>query len=563
MHKEKKKSVNTTIVFAMILTVSSLGSCKPRLDSLDPTLGPPGTLVKVNGNVFLSSIRWDAGTGTEASLPTGFLGATFFTVPMGASTGNHPVRLFGDGNYSDNTIQFNVTTGTMRPAPRIDDITCSGFTINAGNKASFALFVHAANVDVGAKIFLNGVEKTTYFWRGLGNQTNMQATQPATFGYPIFHYATLVCVIAEADNILAGSAMNNITVKNLDAVSSTNSMNYAVAANMDVLDSDDDGLPDNWEKNGADVNGDGTIDVDLPALGANPLHKDLFVEVDWMTGLEPDAGIWAAIENTFSNAPILNSDGSSGIVVHIDHGQAGAGGGGGSVIAFTDATRYDNLSPFPAGSAQTCSNFYTLKSANFNANRLRIYRYCIFANDNGGSLGSSGQAESIWGNDFFVSLGSAWGTEGLRLDFQTGTFLHELGHTLNLLHGGNENANSKDNYNSIMQYGNNWVVIGGNNEKPSPSQFGGVDNDCNINDVDNIYTYSQGMRRQLNESSLDETQGICDNVARDFNGNGNATQTSVSVNLDTNASLTIIRDFADWANIQLNFTKTGSNWGSN
>ncbi|MEP6846195.1 MAG: hypothetical protein ABI861_09335 [Panacibacter sp.] len=550
-------------LFVAVFILLNLYSCKPRLDALNPNAGPPGTLVKVDGDVFLASVKWDKGTGTETTLPSSFLGGTFFTVPMGASVGSHPVGLYGGNAYSDNTIPFNVTNGVMRPAPRIDDITCSGFAIDANNKASFALFVHAANADAGAKILINGVEKTTYFWRGLGNQANMESTMPATLGYPIFHYGTLVCVIENTDNISAGSAINNITIKNLDGVASINSINYAVAANMDVLDSDDDGLPDTWERNGVDVNGDGTIDIDLPALGADPMHKDLFVEVDWMAGLAPDPGLWAAVENTFSNAPVLNSDGTSGIVVHLDHGQAGAGGGGGTVIAFSNATRYDNLSPFPSGSAQTCTNFYTLKNANFNANRLRVYRYCIFVNDNGSQLGSSGQAEAIWGNDFFVSLGSGWGADGLRLDFQTGTFLHELGHTLNLFHGGNENVNSKDNYNSIMQYGNGWITIGGRNETASPSQFGGVDNDCNINDVDNIYTYSQGMRRDLNESSLNETAGICDNIARDFNGNGNATETSVSVNLDTNSSLTTIHDFADWGNIELNFTKTGSNWGSN
>lgn len=535
-----------------------LASCKPKLVALTPSSGPPGTLVKVDGSTFLASLKWDAGSASETTLPSGFLGSTFFTVPLTSSIGNHAVRLSQGSTLSDNTLQFNVTGGMVRPAPRIDDVTCNFFTIS-GSNATFFLMVHCANVDAGAKIFINGTQQETYFWRGLGNSANMQAANPSTLGYPIFHYGTLVCSVTAP----TGSSLSNITVRNLDGTNSFNSANYTVAANINTLDSDDDGLPDVWEKNGVDVNNDGTIDVDLPALGADPLHKDLFVEVDWMTGLAPNNAIWASIESTFANAPILNSDGTSGIVVHIDHGQAGAGGGGGTVIAFTDATRYDGINPYPSGSAQTCSNFYTLKRSNFNANRLNIYRYCIFVNDNGHSFGSSGQAEDIWSNDFFVSMGSGWGTDGQRVNFQVGTFLHELGHTLNLFHGGNENVNSKDNYNSLMQYGNGWVVIGGLNETASPSQFGGVDNDCNINDVDNVYTYSQGMRRDLNESSLNETLGICDNIGRDFNGNGSATQTSVSANLDSNPALTVIRDFADWANIEINFRKTGSKWGSN
>ena len=47
-------------------------------------------------------------------------------------------------------------------------------------------------------------------------------------------------------------------------------------------DTDGDGLRDDWEMNGVDADGNGTIDLDLPAMGANPLRKDLFVETDWM-----------------------------------------------------------------------------------------------------------------------------------------------------------------------------------------------------------------------------------------------------------------------------------------
>jgi hypothetical protein len=80
--------------------------------------------------------------------------------------------------------------------------------------------------------------------------------------------------------------------------------------------------------------------------------------------------------------------------------------------------------------------------------------------------------------------------------------------------------------------------------------------------VDGVYTYSQGMRADLNENSLNENSGVCDNVARDWNSNGSL-QNPVSFNLDTNVSLTTIRDNADWANIEINFRAAGSNWGGN
>ncbi len=547
-----QRILGITAGLIFLILMASACARQPILTNLDPTSGPPGTAVQVQGsNLLWASVRWDANTPAEKNLPSSFLSASFFTVPLAAVTGNHLVRLYGDGKYSVNSVNFNATTGTIRPNPRLDDITVNDFQISQ-NQASMILMASGANIDVGSQILVNGVAQGTSFSRLLRN-TNMQATNPATLGYPIFHYATVWCVLS---NQTPGSNIN-VSVKNLDGAVS-NTLAYRISANMNELDSDGDGLPDIWEKNGYDANNDGIIDVPLPSLGANPMRKDLFVEVDWMNAAAPNAAIWTAIEDAFANAPVLNPDGSQGITIHIDRGQAGAGGGGGTIIPYSDFIRYDNSAPTKG---KTYANFYTLKTNNFNANRLNIYRYCIFAWDNGYSSGASGQAEEIWANDFIVSLGS-WGTDGSRADFQTGTFIHELGHTLNLRHGGFEDTNSKDNYNSIMQYGNNWIIWNSQNNKFSPSQFGGIDTDCNLLDVDAVYTYSQGMRADLNEANLNENIGVCDNVARDWNGNG-IMQPSVSVNLDTNSAQTIIRDYADWANIKLNFRATGSNWGNN
>ncbi|KYK24672.1 hypothetical protein AYK25_06015, partial [Thermoplasmatales archaeon SM1-50] len=43
-----------------------------------------------------------------------------------------------------------------------------------------------------------------------------------------------------------------------------------------IEDDDGDGLPNDWEIYGYDANGDGIIDVDLPAMGADPQHEDIF-----------------------------------------------------------------------------------------------------------------------------------------------------------------------------------------------------------------------------------------------------------------------------------------------
>ena len=87
-------------------------------------------------------------------------------------------------------------------------------------------------------------------------------------------------------------------------------------------DDDGDGLPNDWEINGYDANGDGTIDVDLAALGADPQHKDLFVEMDYMVralaahGLAPSSAVMSAVRIIFENAPVSNPDGTNGIRLH-------------------------------------------------------------------------------------------------------------------------------------------------------------------------------------------------------------------------------------------------------
>src|SRR4030095_3103071 len=94
-------------------------------------------------------------------------------------------------------------------------------------------------------------------------------------------------------------------------------------------------------------------------------------------------------------------------------------------------------------------------------NRAQVFRYVIFA-DFSNPEGNSGWTP--WGSvDFVVSLGPFGnapggmpGPSGLpvmgSIGQHTGTFLHELGHSLGLGHGGGDGINRKPNYISIMSY---------------------------------------------------------------------------------------------------------------
>jgi hypothetical protein len=115
------------------------------------------------------------------------------------------------------------------------------------------------------------------------------------------------------------------------------------------LDSDQDGLLDHWETTGIDMDQDGTVDLDLPAMGANPNKRDLFVELDWLApqtnmSFQPSPGVIGPLPESgltmgslplmFNAAPALTgtlygvrSDGAApqgiaaGIVLHVDAGR--------------------------------------------------------------------------------------------------------------------------------------------------------------------------------------------------------------------------------------------------
>ncbi|MEA4858810.1 hypothetical protein [Solidesulfovibrio sp.] len=202
-------------------------------------------------------------------------------------------------------------------------------------------------------------------------------------------------------------------------------------------DSDGDGLPDLWELRGYTVNG---TYVNLPAMGANPWHKDVFVWMDYMVtpgsvDLGPSQTVIDNIKAVFNNAPVTNPDGTTGIHIH---------------PVLKNQVPYAQTLGVSSNYTQVWVDFDTLKNNSFNAAYAPSFRYMIWANTyNQGT--SSGLARNIPATDFLVTLGG-WQTVG-GTDWQKlGTFIHELGHCLGLTHGGSDSVNYKPNYLSVMNY---------------------------------------------------------------------------------------------------------------
>jgi Bacterial TSP3 repeat len=201
-------------------------------------------------------------------------------------------------------------------------------------------------------------------------------------------------------------------------------------------DSDGDALLDGWEVKG--VNG-----INLNGFGASPLHKDIFVQMDFMTrssaanGLGPNENVLQGIRNVFAAAPVANPDGLTGINIHLVPGR--------------EVQYKDDLNPYFV-------DFPTIKTSSFDPRRAPVFHYMIWANAYDGTS-SSGISMDIPHSDFIVTVGR-WHQNNGGTDLEKiGTFVHELGHNLGLHHGGNEDTNFKPNHLSVMSYSFQMVGV--------------------------------------------------------------------------------------------------------
>jgi uncharacterized repeat protein (TIGR01451 family) len=351
-------------------------------------------------------------------------------------------------------------------------------------------------------------------------------------------------------------------------------------------DADGDGLLDSWEQNGFNADGDGTIDVNLPAFGANPWRKDVFVEVDCLVAAThshcPQKDAISDAVRSFANAPVANPDGTTGVQLHVDVGSLfgegiisvpGTGGvtgtygnfgGGGDQIAEAGNEIIESFNS-PKGSA---TKFADLQEAFFDSRRDLLFRYAIFGHQTNARRATddctSGEVNTIPGDSFIVTLGGSpvgvdtfpcWTPDangfsvGSRTQ-QAGTFMHELGHALGLRHGGDQNANDKPNYLSVMNYAFQDCRV-----TPSPNGF--LPGGCDYSRI----ALPPLMPAILDEIKLDECVGIdagqlgfgprkwdADDVLEGVTCPAPNT-TNVQADINGDGRLDPLTGFNDWANL--------------
>lgn len=246
-------------------------------------------------------------------------------------------------------------------------------------------------------------------------------------------------------------------------------------------DADGDRLLNKWEQNGIDINNDGTTDLSL--VGANPLHKDLYVEVDYMNMHKPWKQALTDVIDSFENAPVSNPDGITGINLHVDVDEE---------ITHQPTTSTTDLVNIRNSNFGTVAERTDPNSGNIIPSKLLVYHYGLFGHSQPGTS-SSGVSNGIPAMEFLVSLGApGWGVDPLTghnvgsTDQQEGTFMHELGHNLNFGHGGSDHVNCKPNYLSVMSYTRQFSSLIG----------------------DRPLDYSRSSLPSLNEARLNENNGI-------------------------------------------------------
>jgi hypothetical protein len=258
-------------------------------------------------------------------------------------------------------------------------------------------------------------------------------------------------------------------------------------------DTDEDGLCDEWETLGVpyiDSNGllqRYLLDIDGNGLSdANPMHKDLFLEIDSMTGrLFPEASK-AMVKTAFDLAPVDNPDLDIGIDLHI-------------LLDDTDLPVDSSVvtaSGWPANAAELRRDHFGTAaerapddpdSAAKRRAKARAFRWSIHANE-GAFLDEQGDPVPFGGLAEMPGDDSVLYTAGKDDEGMAAILMHELGHNLSLRHGGGDGVNGKPNYPSIM----NYVFA-----YPEPWS----DDFWELN-------YSNEKLAMLNEGSLDETVAI-------------------------------------------------------
>jgi hypothetical protein len=393
-----------------------------------------------------------------------------------------------DGSYT-----MNQTTQTMTQ-------TIQGFyqASSTNPAAKLTHIVGSGQLNKTERLLFNGqFVETNPFTGGLG----------AAWDNPTFDVSALV----------GGNSASATTVVDHAGSSTFDCLSWgAIIFSTTVQDTDNDGLLDVWETSGFTDVATGAF-VDLPHMGANPNVKDIFVQVDYLTGADghahlPSQKALDMVAAAFQKAPV---DGGAGIRIHFDVGgsyqtlpadtaiiPAAVALGGNAIPESSTCTVSPCAFPTFPGTVGWKAGYRLIRDQHLAHSRKDVFHYALFAHTLGlptapgsGIPKSTSGISDLLGGDLMVTLG-LWDHQ-VGSDFvQAATLFHELGHNLALRHGGqslvpsqSQLPNCKPNYESSMNY---------------LFQIGGLLDAHGVPNID----YSREALPNLGEGSLSESAGF-------------------------------------------------------
>lgn len=305
-------------------------------------------------------------------------------------------------------------------------------------------------------------------------------------------------------------------------------------------------------------------------------QKDMYLEIDWMTGHFPSTSAISQVVTAFKNSPVRWAPGQAinGIVLHVFIDNE---------ISHVNELRYTHAIE-PSFTGLKLENFGTASERTGSVadieQRLtakrQIFHYVMYTHNQFGST-SSGYADRP-GNDVVMSLGSFAGKVG-STNQQSGTLMHELGHNLGLFHGGDEDVNCKAPYVSVMNYPHQFPLGEGgfianrplDFARVAPSQIveSALREDVNsMNHLGNSLTSVVGGKKSdgtvlgpttfLTKTRIDWNRdgdvndGTYGQNTRFFAGIPECSDSSVR------SSSQPVKGFVDWNAVQLNFRNLGT-----